>query len=179
MRRIAAAANPSFGRRTFEYVGKRISPAVCFARKYDAWGRRKKPPFVTTCRQPSATPPPPPLPALGCRARNGSLLASPQRPAKHSEVMSKRGFSGCYFARKYNCMGTPKKKPPLSKGGWREFRNEDISGCYFARKQLHGTPRNPTARGSLFTRNGGKAPDIRGRLTRRRTSRWPYGSCMA
>ena len=28
-------------------------------------------------------------------------------------VCRETDFSGCYFARKYNCMGTPKKKPPF------------------------------------------------------------------
>ena len=53
------------------------------------------------CRQPSA-------PACGVpRRRNGSRAQRRQREVRRE--CRNEDFSGCYFARKYNCMGTPEK----------------------------------------------------------------------
>ena len=87
------------------YVGKRISPAVVSPGNTTAWGRRKKASLCHPCRQLSA-------PACGVpRRRNGSRAQRRQREVWRE--CRNEDFSGCYFARKYNCMGTPKKKPPF------------------------------------------------------------------
>ena len=87
------------------YVGKRISPAVVSPGNTTAWGRRKKASLCHPCRQLSA-------PACGVpRRRNGSRAQRRQREVRRE--CRNEDFSGCYFARKYNCMGTPKKKPPF------------------------------------------------------------------
>ena len=93
-------------------------------------------------------------------------------------VCRETDFSGCYFARKYNCMGMPGKSLPLSpvspaertrlrvprrRNGsraqrrqrevWRECRNEDFSGCYFARKyNCMGTPEKSHCSRILFSK---------------------------
>ena len=69
-------------------------------------------------------------------------------------------FSGCYFARKYNCMGTPKKKPPFVKGRFGGNVETRISPAVTSpgNTTAWGRRRNPTARGSCSPRSGGKAP---------------------
>ena len=61
----------------------------------------KKASLCHPCRQPSA-------PACGVpRRRNGSRAQRRQREVWRE--CRNEDFSGCYFARKYNCMGTPEK----------------------------------------------------------------------
>ena len=61
----------------------------------------KKASLCHPCRQPSA-------PACGVpRRRNGSRAQRRQREVRRE--CRNEDFSGCYFARKYNCMGTPEK----------------------------------------------------------------------
>ena len=82
-------------------VETRISPAVVSPGNTTAWGRRKKASLCHPCRQPSA-------PACGVpRRRNGSRAQRRQREVWRE--CRNEDFSGCYFARKYNCMGTPEK----------------------------------------------------------------------
>ena len=82
-------------------VETRISPAVTSPGNTTAWGRRKKASLCHPCRQPSA-------PACGVpRRRNGSRAQRRQRQVRRE--CRNEDFSGCYFARKYNCMGTPEK----------------------------------------------------------------------
>ncbi len=82
-------------------VETRISPAVVSPGNTTAWGRRKKASLCHPCRQPSA-------PACGVpRRRNGSRAQLRQRQVRRE--CRNEDFSGCYFARKYNCMGTPEK----------------------------------------------------------------------
>jgi len=82
-------------------VETRISPAVVSPGNTTAWGRRKKASLCHPCRQPSA-------PACGVpRRRNGSRAQRRQRQVRRE--CRNEDFSGCYFARKYNCMGTPEK----------------------------------------------------------------------
>ena len=82
-------------------VETRISPAVVSPGNTTAWGRRKKASLCHPCRQLSA-------PACGVpRRRNGSRAQRRQREVRRE--CRNEDFSGCYFARKYNCMGTPEK----------------------------------------------------------------------
>ena len=82
-------------------VETRISPAVVSPGNTTAWGRRKKASLCHPCRQLSA-------PACGVpRRRNGSRAQRRQRQVWRE--CRNEDFSGCYFARKYNCMGTPEK----------------------------------------------------------------------
>ena len=69
-------------------------------------------------------------------------------------------FSGCYFARKYNCMGTPKKKPPFVKGRFGGNVETRISPAVTSpgNTTAWGRRRNPTARGFCSPKNGGRAP---------------------
>ena len=124
-----------------------------FARKYDAaWGRRKKASLCHPCRQPSA-------PACGVpRRRNGSRAQRRQREVWRE--CRNEDFSGCCFARKYNCMGTPKKKPPFVKGRFGGNVETRISPAVTSpgNTTAWGRRRNPTARGSCSPRSGGKAP---------------------
>ena len=126
-------------------VETRISPAVTSPGNTTAWGRRKKASLCHPCRQPSA-------PACGVpRRRNGSRAQRRQREVWRE--CRNEDFSGCYFARKYNCMGTPKKASLCQREVWRECRNEDFSGCYFARKyNCMGTPEKSHCSRILFSK---------------------------
>ena len=105
----------------------------------------KKASLCHPCRQPSA-------PACGVpRRRNGSRAQRRQREVRRE--CRNEDFSGCYFARKYNCMGTPKKASLCQREVWRECRNEDFSGCYFARKyNCMGTPEKSHCSRILFSK---------------------------
>ena len=133
-------------------VETRISPAVVSPGNTTAWGRRKKTSLCHPCRQPSA-------PACGMpRRRNGSRAQRRQREVWRE--CRNEDFSGCYFARKYNCMGTPKKKPPFVKGRFGGNVETRISPAVtsLGNTTAWGRRRNPTARGSCSPRSGGKAP---------------------
>ena len=105
----------------------------------------KKASLCHPCRQLSA-------PACGVpRRRNGSRAQRRQREVRRE--CRNEDFSGCYFARKYNCMGTPKKASLCQREVWRECRNEDFSGCYFARKyNCMGTPEKSHCSRILFSK---------------------------
>ena len=151
-------------------VETRISPAVVSPGNTTAWGRRKKASLCHPCRQPSA-------PACGVpRRRNGSRAQRWQREVRRK--CRNADFSGCCFARKYNCMGMPGKASlchpcrqpsapacgvPRRRNGSRaqlrqrqvrrECRNEDFSGCYFARKyNCMGTPEKSHCSRILFSK---------------------------
>ena len=133
-------------------VETRISPAVVSPGNTTAWGRRKKTSLCHPCRQPSA-------PACGMpRRRNGSRAQRRQREVWRE--CRNEDFSGCYFARKYNCMGTPKKKPPFVKGRFGGNVETRMSPAVtsLGNTTAWGRRRNPTARGSCSPRSGGKAP---------------------
>ena len=158
-------------------VETRISPAVTSPENTTAWGRRKKASLCHPCRQPSA-------PACGVpRRRNGSRAQRRQREVWRE--CRNEDFSGCYFARKYNCMGTPKKKPPFvtrvasrahplaeCRGAATEAARSAGKGRFGGNVETRISPavtspgnttawgrrRNPTARGSCSPRSGGKAP---------------------
>ena len=137
----------------------------------------KKASLCHPCRQPSA-------PACGVpRRRNGSRAQRRQREVWRE--CRNEDFSGCYFARKYNCMGTPKKKPPFvtrvasrahplaeCRGAATEAARSAGKGRFGGNVETRISPavtspgnttawgrrRNPTARGSCSPRSGGKAP---------------------
>ena len=124
----------------------------CFARKYDGMGTSEK-----------NLPLSPVSPAERTRLRDAE---APQRKPRAAPAKGGLGecrnedFSGCYFARKYNCMGTPKKKPPFVKGRFGGNVETRISPAVtsLGNTTAWGRRRNPTARGSCSPRSGGKAP---------------------
>ena len=104
-RKLRQRQIPSFGRRMVRVCRETDFSGCCFARKYDGMRMPGKASLCHPCRQPSA-------PACGVpRRRNGSRAQRRQRQVRRE--CRNEDFSGCYFARKYNCMGTPKKKPPF------------------------------------------------------------------
>ena len=108
-RKLRQRQIPSFGRRMVRVCRETDFSGCYFARKYNCMGMPGKASLCHPCRQPSA-------PACGVpRRRNGSRAQRRQREVRRE--CRNEDFSGCYFARKYNCMGTPKKSLPLSKGG--------------------------------------------------------------
>ena len=137
----------------------------------------KKASLCHPCRQPSA-------PACGVpRRRNGSRAQRRQREVWRE--CRNEDFSGCYFARKYNCMGTPKKKPPFvtrvasrvhplagCRGAATEAARSAGKGRFGGNVETRISPavtslgnttawgrrRNPTARGFCSPRSGGRAP---------------------
>ena len=105
-RKLRQRQIPSFGRRMVRVCRETDFSGCCFARKYDGMRMPGKASLCHPCRQPSA-------PACGVpRRRNGSRAQRRQRQVRRE--CRNEDFSGCYFARKYNCMGTPKKSLPLS-----------------------------------------------------------------
>ena len=108
-RKLRQRQIPSFGRRMVRVCRETDFSGCCFARKYDGMRMPGKASLCHPCRQPSA-------PACGVpRRRNGSRAQRRQRQVRRE--CRNEDFSGCYFARKYNCMGTSEKSLPLSKGG--------------------------------------------------------------
>ncbi len=169
-RKLRQRQIPSFGRRMVRVCRETDFSGCYFARKYNCMGTPKKASLCHPCRQPSA-------PACGVpRRRNGSRAQRRQRQVRRE--CRNEDFSGCYFARKYNCMGTPKKASlchpcrqpsapacgvPRRRNGSRaqrrqrqvrrECRNEDFSGCYFARKyNCMGTPEKSHCSRILFSK---------------------------
>ena len=100
-RKLRQRQIPSFGRRMVRVCRETDFSGCCFARKYDGMRMPGKASLCHPCRQPSA-------PACGVpRRRNGSRAQRRQRQVRRE--CRNEDFSGCYFARKYNCMGTPEK----------------------------------------------------------------------
>ena len=176
-RKLRQRQIPSFGRRMVRVCRETDFSGCCFARKYDCMGMPGKASLCHPCRQPSA-------PACGVpRRRNGSRAQRRQRQVRRE--CRNEDFSGCYFARKYNCMGTPKKKPPFvtrvasrahplaeCRGAATEAARSAGKGRFGGNVETRISPavtspgnttawgrrRNPTARGSCSPRSGGKAP---------------------
>ena len=176
-RKLRQRQIPSFGRRTVRVCRETDFSGCCFARKYDGMRMPGKASLCHPCRQPSA-------PACGVpRRRNGSRAQRRQRQVRRE--CRNEDFSGCYFARKYNCMGTPKKKPPFvtrvasrahplaeCRGAATEAARSAGKGRFGGNVETRISPavtspgnttawgrrRNPTARGSCSPRSGGKAP---------------------
>ena len=151
-RKLRQRQIPSFGRRMVRVCRETDFSGCCFARKYDGMRMPGKASLCHPCRQPSA-------PACGVpRRRNGSRAQRRQRQVRRE--CRNEDFSGCYFARKYNCMGTPKKKPPFVKGRFGGNVETRISPAVtsLGNTTAWGRRRNPTARGSCSPRSGGKAP---------------------
>ena len=133
----------------------------CFARKYDGMGTSEKSlPLskgglenVETRISPAVTSPGNTT-AWGRRKKASLCQREVWRECRNED------FSGCYFARKYNCMGTPKKKPPFVKGRFGGNVETRISPAVTSpgNTTAWGRRRNPTARGSCSPRSGGKAP---------------------
>ena len=144
-RKLRQRQIPSFGRRMVRVCRETDFSGCYFARKYNCMGMPGKASLCHPCRQPSA-------PACGVpRRRNGSRAQRRQREVRRE--CRNEDFSGCYFARKYNCMGTPKKASLCQREVWRECRNEDFSGCYFARKyNCMGTPEKSHCSRILFSK---------------------------
>ena len=176
-RKLRQRQIPSFGRRMVRVCRETDFSGCCFARKYDGMRMPGKASLCHPCRQPSA-------PACGVpRRRNGSRAQRRQRQVRRE--CRNEDFSGCYFARKYNCMGTPKKKPPFvtrvvsrahplagCRGAATEAARSAGKGRFGGNVETRISPavtspgnttawgrrRNPTARGSCSPRSGGKAP---------------------
>ena len=176
-RKLRQRQIPSFGRRMVRVCRETDFSGCCFARKYDGMRMPGKASLCHPCRQPSA-------PACGVpRRRNGSRAQRRQREVWRE--CRNEDFSGCYFARKYNCMGTPKKKPPFvtrvasrahplaeCRGAATEAARSAGKGRFGGNVETRISPavtspgnttawgrrRNPTARGSCSPRSGGKAP---------------------
>ena len=176
-RKLRQRQIPSFGRRMVRVCRETDFSGCCFARKYDGMRMPGKASLCHPCRQPSA-------PACGVpRRRNGSRAQRRQRQVRRE--CRNEDFSGCYFARKYNCMGTPEKKPPFvtrvasrahplaeCRGAATEAARSAGKGRFGGNVETRISPavtspgnttawgrrRNPTARGSCSPRSGGKAP---------------------
>ena len=176
-RKLRQRQIPSFGRRMVRVCRETDFSGCCFAPKYDGMRMPGKASLCHPCRQPSA-------PACGVpRRRNGSRAQRRQRQVRRE--CRNEDFSGCYFARKYNCMGTPKKKPPFvtrvasrahplaeCRGAATEAARSAGKGRFGGNVETRISPavtspgnttawgrrRNPTARGSCSPRSGGKAP---------------------
>ena len=85
----------------------------------------------------------------GAEAPNGSRAQRRQREVRRE--CRNEDFSGCYFARKYNCMGTPKKPPFVKGGGGGNFEKEVFWGFFLPQIQLHGDAEKslPLSKGGL------------------------------
>ena len=137
----------------------------------------KKPPFVTRVASRAH-------PLAECRGAATEAARSAGKGRFGGNVET-RISPGCYFARKYNCMGTPKKKPPFvtrvasrahplaeCRGAATEAARSAGKGRFGGNVETRISPavtspgnttawgrrRNPTARGSCSPRSGGKAP---------------------